>query len=308
MKEKIIIDTDMGGDDYIALQLAILSEKYDVIGVTTLYGNTTLENATKNTFKALDMIGYKDKIKVYKGYDKPLKDYGLITKDNAFGENGFSGVMYEEINKEAEDENAVDYLIREVNNNPGEITIVAIGPLTNVAAAIQKDENFSKNVKELMIMGGSETIGNITPEAEFNFYNDPVAADIVFKSKAKITMLGWNISLKVTIDSNEEKYLQNSSKNNKFIYDITRDCAEMDRKYSNTDGACNSDSLLICHMLDNTCCKTKKCHIDIETEDIKKLGKSYVCYDKEYNATIITDIDKSKVKELTYKYLYEKAE
>ena len=82
----------------------------------------------------------------------------------------------------------------------------------------------------------------------------------------------------------------------------------MDRKYSNTDGACNSDSLLICHMLDNTCCKTKKCHIDIETEDIKKLGKSYVYYDKEYNATIITDIDKSKVKELTYKYLYEKAE
>lgn len=308
MKEKIIIDTDMGGDDYIALQLAILSEKYDVLGVTTLYGNTSLENATKNTFKALDMIGYVDKIKVYKGYDEPLKDYGLITKDNAFGENGFSGVMYEEIKKEAEEKNAVDYLIDEVNNNPGEITIVAIGPLTNVAAAIKKDKNFSKNIKELMIMGGSETIGNITPEAEFNFYNDPVAADIVFKSKIKITMLGWNISLKVTIDSEEEKYLQNSSKNNKFIYDITRDCAEMDRKYSNTDGACNSDSLLICYMLDNSCCKTKKCHIDIETKNIEKLGKSYVYYNKEYNATIVTDIDKAKVKELTYKYLYEKAE
>jgi len=141
---RIIIDADPGVDDAFAIMLALKSDKLKIEAITTVAGNCSLDNATKNSLKILDLINRKD-IPVYKGMDKALKkDNG--NADYVHGNNGLGGIKYKPIIGTVEDGHAVDYLIESVNGNPGEITIVAIGPLTNIASAINKDKNFAKNV------------------------------------------------------------------------------------------------------------------------------------------------------------------
>ena len=164
--KKIIIDTDPGTDDFIAISLALKSNKFDVLGITTVEGNCSLDNATKNAFKTLNMCE-RDDIEVYKGLEN---DYlGTLSATDVHGNNGMGGIEYTPINRKENSIGAIDYLINTIKENPNEITIVALGPLTNIAACIENDKEFAKNVKELVIMGGSASYGNITPYAELNY-------------------------------------------------------------------------------------------------------------------------------------------
>lgn len=296
MKKRIIIDTDMGADDYIAIQLAILSKKFKIEGITLTHGNTSMENIRKNIFKTFDMINYNDKIKVYEGSNGPIKDYNVNTKDNAHGDNGFSGIAYKPVNGKIEEKSAIDWLIDSVNNNPKKITIVAMGPLTNIAKAIQKNKDFAKNVKEIIIMGGAENFGNITPYAEFNFYNDPVAADIVFNAGIKkLIMIGFNITKYVTINPKLESLLKNSKdKKARFLYEITRTSANLDKTKNKTDGAIINEALNICYLINEKCIKLKKARVTIETNNIKHLAESKVSYEKVFNCKIAINVNKRK--------------
>lgn len=278
MKKRIIIDTDMGSDEYIAIQLAILSNKFNIEGISLVHGNTSMENVKKNIFKTLDMIGKNNTIKVYEGKTESLKDFNVVTDDFALGSNGFGDVLYEPVLGKFEKQNAIDWMIEHVNKNPKKITLVAMGPLTNMASAILKDENFAKNIKELIIMGGAINFGNITPYAEFNFYNDPKAADIVFSSGIKnIVMIGFDITKYVTITTKLENLFKNSKNQNaKFIYDITRTLADIDRKETHVDGAVISDAINICYLLNKKVLKLKKANIKIVLDDMKHLGESKI--------------------------------
>ena len=207
---KIIIDCDPGSDDAFALALAIKSNVFDIRGITIVEGNVSLEDCARNTFKILNLCG-KDDIPVYKG----LKSESNSSVDamNVHGNNGLGGVEYEKIRRRVKSMSAIDYLIEEVNSNPKEITVIALGALTNIAAAIKKDKLFAKNVQELVIMGGSSKEGNITPVAEFNFYKDPVAADIVLKTKFEsILVFGWNVTTTMPLLKKYEKKLYSSDK------------------------------------------------------------------------------------------------
>ena len=250
--KKIIIDTDPGTDDFIAISLALKSNKFDVLGITTVEGNCSLENATKNAFKVLNMCG-RDDIEVYKGLKN---DYlGTMEATDVHGNNGMGGIEYDEINRKENEISAVDYLINTVKENPNEITIVAVGPLTNIAACVKKDEEFAKNVKELVIMGGSASYGNITPYAEFNFYKDPESVDTVLKGDFKsILIFGWDITTQMPLVGENEDILKRSTKElPKFIYDITRNAAtDIDKKWG---GAVISDPLTIAYLIDNSVCE-----------------------------------------------------
>ena len=308
MKKRIIIDTDMGADDYIATQLAILSNKFKIEGISLVNGNTSMENAKKNIFKTLEMIDKLGCIKVYEGEKSPIKDFNVNTKDNAHGNNGFSDVQYIEVEGQIEEINAVDWMIKTINENPNKITIVAIGPLTNIAKAIIKNKDFEKNIKEIIIMGGAENFGNITPYAEFNFYNDPEAAKIVFESKIKNkVMIGFNITKKVALSSDFENLFKNSdNKNAKFIYDITRDSAKLDRKKNKTDGAVISDAINICYLMNKRVLKLKKCSVKIETSNMEHLAQSIVSYEKETNCKIAVDINSKKCIEIIFSTIIPK--
>ena len=278
--KKIIIDTDPGVDDFIAISLALKSNQFEVLGITTVEGNCSLENATRNAFKVLNMCN-RDDIEVYKG----LENNYLGTKDAAYvhGNNGMGGIDYEPINRKENEVNAVDYLINTVNENPNEITVIAIGPLTNIAACIEKDKGFASKVKELIIMGGSASYGNITPYAEFNFYKDPKSVDKVLKANFKsILIFGWDITTQIPMSEENEKILKNSSKDiPRFIYDITRSAAEgSDKKYG---GAVISDPITIAYLMDNSVCKLDNANVKMILEGEKARSiRSRICRNFQY--------------------------
>ena len=243
--KKIIIDADPGVDDFIAISLAILSKKFDILGITTVEGNCSLENATKNTFKILDMC--KCNIPVYKGCTND--ELGKFNATDVHGNNGLGGIDYGPVDGKVQDMSAKDFLISMVKKYPGEITIVALGPLTNIAECIKNDSEFAKNIGELVVMGGSASYGNITEYAEFNFYKDPYSADIVVKSDIKkISIVGWDITSKMPLSGElEDKFKTSDNELARFIFDISRNAARHDRELYG--GAVISDPLTIAYLI-----------------------------------------------------------
>lgn len=306
MKKRIIIDTDMGADDYIAIQYAILSKKFNIEGISLVDGNTNMANIKRNIFKCLDMVNMNNTIKIYEGESKPLKDFGLLTKDYAHGSNGLSDVKFDDVEGKIENKKAVDWLIETVNNNPQKISIVAIGPLTNIGKAILQDQNFAKNIKELIIMGGANNFGNITPYAEFNFYNDTEATKIVFEAGIKnVIMIGFDVTKNVTLNPKLEKILLDSKdKNAKFIYEITRDTAKLDIEKNKTDGASMNDSVALCYMLHKKILKMKKANVKIETKNINRFAESIVSYEGNLNCKISLKIDSKKCANIIFSTIF----
>lgn len=306
--KRIIIDTDMGSDDYVAIQLAMLSKKIKVEGISLVHGNTSMQNVKQNIFKTLEMINKNGKVKVYEGLSSNLKKYVKEDDDNAHGSNGFSDVQYDLVEGKIESLNAIDWMIDLVNNNPKKISIIAIGPLTNIASAILKNKDFAKNLKSLIIMGGAENFGNITPYAEFNFYKDPYATSVVFESEIKnIVMIGFNITKEVTLNSNLEAMLLNSNDEKaKFLYDITRSSAELDRWKNKADGAIINDAINICYLINKKVLKLKKGKVEIELENLERLGESKVYYDKEFNCNIAVGVNNKKCIDIIFNTLMPK--
>ncbi len=202
----IIFDTDFvmpPHDDSMALMLALQSPEFEILGVTTVAGNESLERATSDVLRMLE-IANQPEIPVYVGADMPLVH---AKSDFAVSKYGrwYSDEMPEPpggyAKKQAEDESAVSFIVRTVLERPGEVTIVAIGPLTNIAQAIRAEPRFAENVKRLVIMGGAiaslpDGAGNITPNAEFNFWVDPEAAHVTLRSGIPIELSPLNVSRK----------------------------------------------------------------------------------------------------------------
>lgn len=301
--ERIIIDADPGTDDAFAILLAAHSNELKIEGITTVAGNCDLENATNNTFKILDLANRND-ISVYKGMHKSLAIDDIDATD-VHGNNGMGGVTFKPINRQVEDMNAIDYLINTVNENPNEITIVAIGPLTNIAVAINKDTSFSKNIKKLIIMGGAIEEGNITPYAEFNFYKDPHAAQIVFNSNIKeIVMLGLDVTTKLPLTEKLENTLKDINNDvSNFLFDITRTCAKYDREIEGLDGAILNDPLTIAYLIDPSIVELKNAKINIETTG-EKIGKSNIELSNDSNYKVAYTVDSDKFYNILFNKIF----
>jgi len=300
--KKIIIDADPGTDDTFAILLATSTQELNIQAICTVAGNCDLENATKNTFKILDLANRND-IPVYKGMSKALK----VENDDAsyvHGNNGMGGVLFEPINRLPENLHAVDYLIKTVNENPNEITIVAIGPLTNIACAINKDPSFAKKVKKLIIMGGSTEKGNVTPYAEFNFYKDPHAAKIVFETEFnEIIMMGLNVTSKQVLNEKLENILKNSDNSlANFLYAITRKGAEFD-KSCGYEGLLIHDAITASYLIDPSVVKLKTAKVTIETNG-KEMGRSNITLTENSNCKVAYDVDVNKFYQILLKKIF----
>lgn len=191
--KQVIIDVDTGLDDALALILAINSKKLDIRGITTVSGNTTVELATTNTLKVLSLLHRTD-IEVYEGYGQP-KARKIIFRDSVHGENGLAGQLKDINTKEKNSKHAVDFIIDEVNKYPGQVTLIMLAPLTNLAMAFEKDSEIKGKIKEVYVMGGVvEGPGNESPAAEFNFYTDPESAYEVLHSGVPIKLIGLDVT------------------------------------------------------------------------------------------------------------------
>nr|MCR5178943.1 nucleoside hydrolase [Lachnospiraceae bacterium] len=190
-KRKIIIDTDTGADDASALILAAKDPDIEIVGVTVLVGNVDLEQSTKNALMALETAGCN--APVYKGSADTF-DGTVKTAFSVFGNDGMGDAGIINPSRQADEGDAIDFIIESVKNNPGEIEIVALGPATNVAKAIQRDPEAMKNVKRIWSMGTAGLgPGNASPVAEFNVYADAEAYRIMLDSGLPITVIGLDM-------------------------------------------------------------------------------------------------------------------
>lgn len=198
---RILLDTDPGIDDALALFLALASPEVHLEVVTTVSGNVPVEDTTRNALALLELAGRPD-IPVARGCACPLLG-SPATATQVHGDNGLGGIDLPGAQRQPLEKHAVDVIIETVLSAPGEITLVAIGPLTNIALALRCEPRLARMVREVVIMGGALRVpGNITPSAEFNIYVDPYAAQIVLHA-------GWPIRL-VTLDTTTRTLLKRS--------------------------------------------------------------------------------------------------
>lgn len=200
MPRKIIIDTDPGQDDAVAILLALASpEDLDVIGITTVAGNVPLHLTSRNARVVCELAGNLD-VPVFAGCDAPLQRK-LVTAEHVHGKTGLDGIELPDPKMPLREQHGVDFIIETLRREPsGTVTLCPIGPLTNIASAFLKAPDIRSRVREIVLMGGAYfEVGNITPAAEFNIYVDPEAADIVFKSGAQTTVMSLDITHKALV-------------------------------------------------------------------------------------------------------------
>ncbi|RMC35015.1 nucleoside hydrolase [Paracoccus alkanivorans] len=189
MAQKIIIDTDPGQDDAVAILLALASPELEVLGITAVAGNVPLSLTETNARKIVELAGRQD-IPVYAGCDSPLSRK-LVTAEHVHGKTGLDGIELPAPSVPLQSRHAVDFIIDTLRQHPeGSITLVPVGPLTNIAAAFSRVPDIVPRVQRIVLMGGAYfEVGNITPAAEFNIYVDPEAAKAVFASGVPLVML-----------------------------------------------------------------------------------------------------------------------
>lgn len=204
--QKVIIDTDPGVDDAFAIFLALCSPELKVLAVTAVAGNVPLDITLPNALRLVEIAGRSD-FPVARGASSPLIRK-LITAAYAHGNNGLAGVEFPAARLQPAKESAADLICRLVRENSGEVTIIGIGPLTNVALALRQDSEIAGMIRSIVLMGGSLSGGNVSPAAEFNFYVDPEAASIVFDSGIPIRMVGLDVTRKVELTNQHVEALR----------------------------------------------------------------------------------------------------
>lgn len=292
----LIIDTDTAQDDCVALLVGLLDPAADLRAITMVAGNVGFEQQVRNAFLTLSAAGRLGEVPVYLGCRRPLvREW--VSAENVHGD-GSGGLSMDQESLVPESEHAVDALVRLAAENPGELSIVAIGPLTNIAAAVVKDPSFAGNVKSLYVMGGSNNgRGNITAAAEFNFYVDPEAAKAVFAAGFDVTVVPWDpLTLRQAVFG-QERLSEIEGLGTVLSAFFTRVCAatlEFDRRVG-IDGTTHPDSLTAAVLLHPELVrKASRYHVDVETAGELTRGysaMSWGVHGLEPNATVVEEID-----------------
>ena len=222
-REKLIIDTDPGIDDTMAILMAFQSPQLEILGFTTIFGNVTTEDATRNALLLCEIAGHPG-LPVAEGSHEPLKGGRPCVADFIHGSDGLGNLHLPPPKTKKIEKNSAEFLVDTVSEYPGEVSILALGPLTNLALAVKKDSSFAKKVKRVVVLGGSFfALGNVNPAAEANIYGDPEAADVVFTSGANITVVGINITTQVKFTDDDLLQLrQSKGKHTQLICDACK--------------------------------------------------------------------------------------
>ncbi|PSJ31962.1 hypothetical protein UF10_05010 [Peptostreptococcus russellii] len=295
-KIPVIIDTDPGIDDFLAIMLAKSSAKLDIRAITAVCGNQTLEKTSKN---ALDIANLLDiNVAVAKGAQTPL-DRELYTAGDVHGENGIGNIYLEASSKEFDNRYAWDLIYDEVKKENGNLEIIAIGPLTNIAIAVLKYPELVNMVKRLTIMGGSASSGNRTEHAEFNIWADPLAADIVFKSGFNMVMVGLDVTRKTLLsEENIEEIKAVKSEHIDIIGSLLDEMFKRYKKLGNP-GVVIHDALAVAYVIDESCLELKNCQVSIESRDEIRIGKTIVDLEgKDKNVAVAFEVDFNLFKDL----------
>jgi inosine-uridine nucleoside N-ribohydrolase len=261
---RVIIDTDPGVDDALALLFAMRSPELKIEGITPVAGNVPLGLTLPNALRMVEVAGRTD-IPVAAGAKTPLVRR-LVTAAYVHGENGLGGAVFPEPKIQPVPQPAAEFIRQTVRKYPGEVTLITIGPLTNIATALNSDPELKGLVPNLVMMGGSLSGGNITPAAEFNIYVDPEAARIVFQSGIPLTMVGLDVTRKTglteqhvrRLEAGENPVCQAAAK-------IARNVMIHHRERGFATDPNMHDSLAVAAFLDPSLLKFQEYYVDVET-------------------------------------------
>ena len=261
---RVIIDTDPGVDDALALLLAMRSAELKIEGITPVAGNVPLELTLPNALRMVEIAGRAD-IPVAVGAKWPLMRR-LVTAAQVHGENGLGGAVFPEPTTKPIAEPAAEFIRRIVRKYPSEVTLLTIGPLTNIATVLNGDPELAVMVRSLVMMGGSLSGGNITPAAEFNIYVDPEAARIVFQSGIPITMVGLDVTRRTSLTDDHVRVLQAAQNPvSQAAAKIARNAIDHTRAQGFLVGPNMHDSLAVAAFLDPLILRWKEYYVDVET-------------------------------------------
>ena len=292
-KKKIILDCDPGHDDAVAIMLAANSPKLELLGITTVAGNQTLEKTSRNACRVIQWLEVD--VPVFAGCDRPMVRDQLIA-NNIHGETGLDGPVFPKLHKRVEEEHAVQFIIRTLMGAEERITVITTGPMTNLAMAIRLEPRITDKIERIVLMGGSYTNGNFTPAAEFNILCDAEAAHVCFTSGCPITMVGLDVTRKVLcypeiVDRMAE---QNTIASSLFV-DLMRHFCKTQKEVFGMEGGPLHDPVTIAYLIDPELLTVKAMNSQIELRSVQSYGRTNCDYfgflGLEPNADVAIDID-----------------
>ena len=291
--KKIIIDTDPGIDDAIALCYALNHPDLEVLALTTIFGNVATSLATDNALRLCE-LNNRQNVAVAHGADTPLTISPNPVADFVHGKNGFGNIDLPQPELQRADLSAAELIVELINNNPDEITLVAVGPLTNLAKALQLSPDIAQNVAEVVIMGGAfHHKGNVTVHAEANFWNDPHAAQQVLTAAWPVTVHGLDVTYKISFS---REYLaalaDNAPQTGKFLQNAAEFYIEFYKEQYGFEGCCPHDLLALTYITKPELFTLENGALDV-TSNGEALGKSSIDTTAKTNKFIATDVDSS---------------
>lgn len=293
---KIIIDTDPGQDDAVAILLALASPELEVLGITAVAGNVPLPLTARNARIVCELAGRTD-IRVFAGCDRPM-NRELVTAEYVHGKSGLDGIALPEPTRPLAEGHAVDFLIQTLRDEPeGTVTLCPIGPLTNIATAFQRAPEIVPRVAEIVLMGGAYfEVGNVTPAAEFNIYVDPEAARIVFGSGVPLVVMPLDVTHKVlTTRARVEAFRALGTRVGHAVASWTDFFERYDMAKYGSEGAPLHDPCTIAYLLQPDLFSGRHINVEIETEGRFTTGMTVADWwrvtDRPANAMFMRDVD-----------------
>ncbi|WP_171121662.1 MULTISPECIES: nucleoside hydrolase [unclassified Ruegeria] len=294
---KIIIDTDPGQDDAVAILLALASpQEIEVLGITAVAGNVPLDLTSKNARIVCELAGHTE-VPVYAGCDRPLKR-ALVTAEHVHGKTGLDGPELPDPQMQLTDGHAVDFIIDTLRaHEPGTVTLCPLGPLTNIATAFTKAPDIVDRVQEIVLMGGAYfEVGNITPTAEFNIHVDPEAADIVFTSGRPIVVMPLDVTHKALVTKpRNDAFRALGTKVGIAVAEMTDFFERFDKEKYGSQGAPLHDPCVTAYLIKPELFSGRFVNVEIETQSELTMGMTVADWwrvtDRKPNATFIGDVD-----------------
>ncbi|WP_204114080.1 nucleoside hydrolase [Shimia biformata] len=294
---KIIIDTDPGQDDAVAILLALASpDEIEVLGITAVAGNVPLALTQKNARIICELAGRPD-IRVFAGCEGPL-GRKLVTAEHVHGQTGLNGPVLPDPTMPLQDQHGVDFIIETLRDQPmGSVTLCPLGPLTNIAMAFRKAPDIVPRVREIVLMGGAYfEVGNITPAAEFNIYVDPQAADIVFKSGVDIVVMPLDVTHKALVTKpRNDAFRAIGNRVGEAVAEMTDFFERFDKEKYGSNGAPLHDPCVTAYLIRPDLFTGRHINVEIETRSELTMGMTVADWwrvsGRPANATFMGDID-----------------
>lgn len=296
-KRRIIIDCDPGHDDAVAIMLAARNPKIELLGITTVRGNQTIEKVTRN---ALNICQYLDiNVPVCQGLGQAIVRKSLPTEERVHGETGLNGPVFPPLTRELDKRHAVDFIIETVLASDEPVTLVPTGPLSNIAMAIRKEPKILDNIDEIVLMGGAYQHGNVTPAAEFNIMADAEAAYVVYNCGKPIVMMGLDVTRQaLCYPEVVERMEKVKTKGGKLFVDLMHYFCMTQKKVFGWAGGPLHDPTTIAYLIDPTCFEFNECHADIDISGGPSHGRTncdvFHLTDEPKNCKVAVKLDVEK--------------